>query len=227
MILLIFIFILSYLAMQDLSCGLQDLVPPPWMKPGPLQWECRVLATGPPGKSQNDGIFQCLYGACVHVCSVTQLCLILCDPMDCIPPGSSVHGDSQGKNTKMGCHALLQEIFPTHGLNLSPTLAGRFFTSSTTQEAQTCLQAHVTLSSSSHNPTPHPRGSLFTLWLLHHLRLMKSFLVAHSSFTSKFIDGGDLLTLFRFTLFPLPCLVTASARLAQDCVFPTAVHYIT
>ena len=23
---------------------------------------------------------------------VTQLCLILCDPMDCSPPGSSVHG---------------------------------------------------------------------------------------------------------------------------------------
>ena len=25
-------------------------------------------------------------------CSVTQLCLALCDPMDCSPPGSSVHG---------------------------------------------------------------------------------------------------------------------------------------
>ena len=25
-------------------------------------------------------------------CSVTQLCLILCDPMDCSPPGSPVHG---------------------------------------------------------------------------------------------------------------------------------------
>lgn len=55
---------------------------------------------------------------------------------------------------------------------------------------------------------------------------MKSFLVAHSSLTSKFIGGGDLLTLFRFTLFPLPCLVTGLARLAQDCIFPTAVHYI-
>ena len=27
--------------------------------------------------------------------------------------GSSVHGDSPGKNTAMGCHALLQGIFPT------------------------------------------------------------------------------------------------------------------
>ena len=28
--------------------------------------------------------------------------------MDCSPPGSSVHGDSPGKNTGMGCHFLLQ-----------------------------------------------------------------------------------------------------------------------
>ena len=29
---------------------------------------------------------------------VTQSCLTLCNPMDCSPPGSSVHGDSLGKN---------------------------------------------------------------------------------------------------------------------------------
>ena len=32
-------------------------------------------------------------------------------------PGSSVHGDSSGKNAGVGCHALLQGIFPTQGLN--------------------------------------------------------------------------------------------------------------
>ena len=37
--------------------------------------------------------------------------------MDCSLPGSSVHGDSPGKNTGVGCHALLQGIFPTQGLN--------------------------------------------------------------------------------------------------------------
>ena len=37
--------------------------------------------------------------------------------MDCYPQGSSVHGDSPGKNTGMGCHVLLQGIFPTQGLN--------------------------------------------------------------------------------------------------------------
>ena len=37
---------------------------------------------------------------CVRL--VTQLYLILFDPMDCSLPGSSVHGDSPGKNTGVG-----------------------------------------------------------------------------------------------------------------------------
>ena len=51
------------------------------------------------------------------LCLVTHQCPTLCDPMDCSPPGSSVHGDSPGKNTGVGCHALLQGIFPTQGSN--------------------------------------------------------------------------------------------------------------
>ena len=39
------------------------------------------------------------------------------DPMDCSLPGSSVHGDSPGKNTGVGCRTLLQGIFQTQGLN--------------------------------------------------------------------------------------------------------------
>ena len=35
--------------------------------------------------------------------------------MDCSLPGSSVHGNSTGKNTAVGCHAHLQGIFPTQG----------------------------------------------------------------------------------------------------------------
>ena len=43
----------------------------------------------------------------------TQSCPTLGDSMDCSPPGSSVHGDSPGKNTGVGCHALLQGILQT------------------------------------------------------------------------------------------------------------------
>ena len=41
-----------------------------------------------------------------------------CDPVDCSPPGSSVHGIFPGKNAGVGCHFLLQGVFPTQGLNL-------------------------------------------------------------------------------------------------------------
>ena len=37
--------------------------------------------------------------------------------MDSSLPGFSVHGDSSGKKTGVGCHALLQRIFPTQGWN--------------------------------------------------------------------------------------------------------------
>ena len=50
----------------------------------------------------NYGIFHVTYGkakltglihpACVHACSVIQSRMILCDPANCSPPGSSVHG---------------------------------------------------------------------------------------------------------------------------------------
>ena len=36
-----------------------------------------------------------------------QSCLTLCDPTDCSLPGSSVHGNSPGKNAEVGCHALV------------------------------------------------------------------------------------------------------------------------
>ena len=41
----------------------------------------------------------------------------LCNPMDYSLPGSSVLGDSSGKNTGVGCHALLQSVFLTQGSN--------------------------------------------------------------------------------------------------------------
>ena len=55
-----------------------------------------------------------------NVCLVTQSCPTVCDPLDCSPPlsmGISVHGDSPGQNSGVGCHFLLQGIFPTQGWN--------------------------------------------------------------------------------------------------------------
>ena len=46
---------------------------------------------------------------------VAQSCPTLCDPMDCSPPGSSVQEIFQARITGVGCHFLLQGIFPTQG----------------------------------------------------------------------------------------------------------------
>ena len=40
------------------------------------------------------------------LCLVAQSCLTLCDPIDCSPQDSPVHGDCPGKNTVVGCHTL-------------------------------------------------------------------------------------------------------------------------
>ena len=45
-----------------------------------------------------------------HICLVAQSCPTLWDPMDCSPPGSSVHEDSPGKNIGVGGHGPLQYI---------------------------------------------------------------------------------------------------------------------
>ena len=61
---------------------------------------------------------------CVCVSVSAQSCLILCNPMDYSLPGSSVHGNFHSrklslpdKNTGVGCHLLLQGLFPSQGSN--------------------------------------------------------------------------------------------------------------
>ena len=46
-----------------------------------------------------------------------QSCPTLCNPMDCSPSGSAVHGIFLGKNIGVGCHFLLPGMFLTQGLN--------------------------------------------------------------------------------------------------------------
>ena len=53
-----------------------------------------------------------------NLCLLMQSCPTLCNPMGCSPPGSSAHGDSPSKNTRVSCQALLQGIIPTQGSNL-------------------------------------------------------------------------------------------------------------
>ena len=68
----------------------------------------------------------CNSGLHLRACSCVQL-----DPHGLQPPRLLCPWDSPGKNTGVGCHALLQGIFLTQGPNRSlmpPALAGGFFT---------------------------------------------------------------------------------------------------
>ena len=48
------------------------------------------------------------------MCLVTQLCQTLCDPMDCSPPGSSVHGIIQARVLEWGAIAFSKTSRVTH-----------------------------------------------------------------------------------------------------------------
>ena len=65
----LFCFVLFFsFGMQDLffivACRIQ--FPDQGSNPGPLNWECRVLATGPPGKSLSY-LFYTYYQQCIYV----------------------------------------------------------------------------------------------------------------------------------------------------------------
>ena len=66
-----------------------------------------------------------------QICAVLN-CSVMSDslrPMDCSPPGSSVHWDSPAKNTGVGYLVLFQGIFPTPAIKpRSLAIAGSFFT---------------------------------------------------------------------------------------------------
>ena len=70
----------------------------------PLSRKTEMTAVNLPGNRMES--------VCVRA-KLLQSCPILCNPMNCSLPVSSVHGDSPGENTGVGCYALLQQIFPT------------------------------------------------------------------------------------------------------------------
>ena len=93
-----------YLSVLGLSCSIWNLASWPGIEPRPP--ELGTLSLSP-----------CTTREAPVLCLVAQSCVTFCDSMDCSPPGSCVHGDSPGKNTGMGCHALLQGIFPIQRSN--------------------------------------------------------------------------------------------------------------
>ena len=68
-----------------------------------------------------------------------QSCLVLCNSMDCRPPGFFVHGVLQARTLE--CHVMpFSKDLPNPGIEplslMSPALADGFFTNNATWEAQ-------------------------------------------------------------------------------------------
>ena len=83
--------------------------------------------------------------ACVLSCFIVSNSLL---PHGLQPTRLLCAWDSPGKNTEVGCHALLQGIFLTQGLKLGllnlPVLKGDFFTTSSTREAlYICVLSYI------------------------------------------------------------------------------------
>ena len=84
-----------------------------------------------------DGYIHCLdfgdgftgiYKCCMCICSVSQFCLTLRDPMDCSLPGFSVHGFSRQEYwSGLPFPPPGDFLYPGIG-PVSPVLAGKFFT---------------------------------------------------------------------------------------------------
>ena len=137
----------------------------------------------------------------LSVSLVAQSCPTLCDHMDCSQPGSSVHGDSPGKNTGVGCHALLQGIFPTQGSNPGLPHCG-LFTIWKTREfhinssvqfssvSQSCPTLSDPLNCSTPSPTPGVNSDSRPLSRWCHLAISSS-VVPFSSCPQSLLASGS------------------------------------
>ena len=96
-------------------------LPPRMQNPWILRGNCNRLELdlGIRGRSRDESQ-RLPRDACIRVHVYMLSHFSLCNSMDCSLPVSSVHGIFfLGKNTAIGCHSLLQGIFPTQGLNPS------------------------------------------------------------------------------------------------------------
>ena len=92
-------------------------IPDPGIKPVSSALPGEFFTTGPHGKPQND--------LCVCVCAKSlQSCPTLCDPLDCSPPGSSVHEILQARILEWVVISFSKVIFAAAAKSLQscPTL---------------------------------------------------------------------------------------------------------
>ena len=106
-----------------------------------------------------------------------QLCLTLCDPMDCSLPGSPFREDSPGKNTGVGCHALLQgpsQPRDSTCASCDSCITGGFFTVKPPGKPKNTRVGSLSLSQGIFPSQESNRGLLHCRWILYHLSYERS-----------------------------------------------------
>ena len=118
--------------------------------------------------------------------------------MDWSPPGSSVHGHSPDKNTRVGCLALLQGIFPNQGLNWGlPHCRWILYHLSTKEAPEYWLGS---FSRGSSQPRNWPRvsciaGRFFASWAAREMPLINYLELREMKLYSVFLSSSSSLLL--------------------------------
>ena len=128
--------------------------------------------------------------------------------MDYSPPGSTVHGIFQARNTWVGCHFLLQGNLPNWGIEptslASPALAGRFFATCAT--CVIMLDRINTFFAVSLHPLPNP-GLMYLVFVDSLGRI------------GSVYDGFCFLTSFSESMPPMHISLIAFSKLYWDHAF--------
>ena len=103
------------------------------------------------------------------VCLVAQSCPTLYNPMDCSPPGSSVPGDSPGKNTGVGCHASSRGSFNPGIEPRSPALQVNSSLPEPPGKPKNTRVGSLSLPQGIFQTQEWNRGLLHCRWILHQL----------------------------------------------------------
>ena len=103
--------------------------------------------------------------------------------MDRSPPGSSVHRDSPGKNTGLGCHVLLQGNFLTHESN---------------QHLLHCRQIFYHLSHQGSSDKDCVWSEIFTIWPF------AEKVCQHPFYRKRFLAFQPGIQLHQIGYFPAP-----------------------
>ena len=136
---------------------------------------------------------------CAVLCLVTQSCPNLCDPMVCSLLGSSVLGDSPGKNSGGGAMPSSQPRDWTQVF----CIAGRFFTSWATRESQEYWSGSLSLLQGIFLVQESNWGLLHCRQILHQL----SYLPGKPIYTYTYI------LIYQCEIVPLKCQILLTLQI--------------